>query len=107
MDNYKGYKIRTGFLSGNLVEKNGYDEYESAQNYKHLVKEALEREYTGADIYIELGYSNGRIPQDFITKVYSADGDENPDELNFEVDRIAHQIFINTERWLVPSTEGI
>jgi len=77
---YDGWRIRTGFLAGNLFTESGddrgtYDEDESARRYARMCREALETEFPGAEVEVlyELRAS-GATPIPLQTYVTDPDG---------------------------------
>ena len=57
MAKYDGWRIRAGFLAGNLFSESGddlgtYDEAESARRYARMCLEALEAAFPGAEVEV-------------------------------------------------------
>lgn len=79
---YDGWTINTGFLGGNLFVEDGddrgtYDIGASAARYAEMCREALEREFPGADIRIQYEVmASGAIPLPMRTYVRTPDGME-------------------------------
>lgn len=77
---YDGWSISTGFLAGNLFVDDGddqgvYDVDASAAKYAEMCREALEREFPGAEISVPYEVNaQGAIPLPLQTVVTDPDG---------------------------------
>ncbi|MBF0430168.1 MAG: hypothetical protein HQK83_02730 [Fibrobacteria bacterium] len=72
MVNYQGYTVMTGFLTGNLLNKDlRIDLVHSTKKYELLCKLALSSRFPGAQIIVEPIYSepHERLPQGLKTLV--------------------------------------
>lgn len=78
---YDGWTIRTGFLAGNLFAESGddrgtYDVDASAAKYAGMCREALEREFPGAEISVPYEVNaQGSTPIPLQTYVINPDGE--------------------------------
>lgn len=79
---YDGWTISTGFLAGNLFVDSGddqgvYDVDASASKYAEMCREALEREFPGAEISVPYEVNaQGAIPLPLQTYVSTPDGED-------------------------------
>ena len=77
---YEGWTIRTGFLAGNLFTESGddrgtYDVDASAARYAEMCREALEREFPGAEVSVDYQLNaQGATPIPLQTRVIDPDG---------------------------------
>jgi len=79
-EEYEGWTIRTGFLAGNLFNDSGdyggtYDMDASAARYAEMCREALEREFPGAEVSVDYQLNaQGATPIPLQTRVIDPDG---------------------------------
>lgn len=97
---YKGWRIRTGFLGGDLFgdmlhEERPVDERESIRRYARMVQDALEQEFPGADIDVNYEMEGtGATPATLETVVTDPENiDHRPgDYAHHEGTRIAERV---------------
>ncbi len=89
---YTGWKIRAGFLDGNLfygqvVE--GIDEEASAARYTEMLEEDLQRAFPGAEIRVVQDSGSGSLPYPCHTRAYAPNG--------FSEDRLDEELAVEKE----------
>lgn len=110
---YDGWSISTGFLAGNLFADDGddqgvYDVEASAAKYAEMCREALEREFPGAEVSVPYEVNaQGVIPLPLQTVVTDPDGgDYQPGDYGAggriadQVEEICDQVWQSWE-WVV------
>lgn len=101
-------KISTGFLSGNLFNDTGYDEAASADNYAHLLRNALEDAFPDAEISVVYQRASGELPYACKTQVYFyTDTPDHQEEKRIieTVEQIMGDVYERFDEWAIKETE--
>lgn len=112
---YDGWRIRCGFLGGNLLQgladAHLYDAGASAREYARLCREAIEREYPGATVEVPYEpHASGALPVTMTTRVFDPEGgDWEPhayphegSQIAADVEEICGEVW-ESMAWLMPT----
>lgn len=115
---YDGWRIRFGFLGGNLlqglVDAYLYDEDASAREYARLCRAAIEEAYPGATVEVPYAlHASGALPVTMTIRVWDPEGgDWEPGAyphtgswIAADVEDICGEVWESME-WLVPAVEA-
>lgn len=111
MKRYDGWSISTGFLEGNLFsDTNGIDVHASSAKYAETIREALEKEFPGAEIKVDYQENTeGALPCTLETSAYHDDDEKEFAEANSiceKVDQICSKAWEDFDSWIVNADEN-
>lgn len=99
---FAGWRISTGFLSGNLIGSGdaSVDELASASRYAEVLREHLADAFRGATIEVNWEAASGSLPFGLQTSAYGTVAMSDEADVCWQVDAIHQHVFENPDWWV-------